>query len=64
MIENAKPYDWSEDGLGNYTLAILAMREIGVREGMYAPIDDRERRQAEEGPVRILDCVKEATDAR
>ena len=64
MSENAKPYDWSEDGLGNYALAILCMREIGVREGMYAPMDDRERRQAEEGPVRTLDCVKEATDAR
>ncbi|MDQ0303820.1 hypothetical protein [Ancylobacter polymorphus] len=64
MSETAQAYDWSEDGIGNYALAILAMREIGVREGMYAPLDDRERRQAEEGPVRALDCVKEATDAR
>ena len=60
----AQAYDWSEDGIGSYALAILAMREIGVREGMYAPVDGRERRQAEEGPVRILDCVKEATNAR
>ncbi|WP_421696900.1 hypothetical protein [Ancylobacter sp.] len=64
MSDATEPYDWSEDGLGNYALAILAMREIGVREGMYAPVDDRERRQAEEGPVRTIDCVKEATDAR
>jgi len=63
MSEEVQAYDWSADGLGNYTLAILAMREIGVREGMYAPIDERERRQAEEGPVRTLDCVREATDA-
>lgn len=64
MIDAMEPYDWFEDGLGNYALAILAMREIGVREGMYAPMDDRERRQAKEGPARTLDCVKEATDAR
>ena len=64
MSDMAQAYDWSEDGIGSYALAILAMREIGVREGMYAPMDDRERRQAEEGPVRTLDCVKEATNAR
>jgi hypothetical protein len=64
MSDIRETYDWSDDGLANYALAILCMREIGVREGMYAPMDDRERRQAEEGPVRVLDCVKEATDAR
>lgn len=39
------------------------MREIGVREGMYAPMDEREVRQAEEGPVRTLECLKDAAAA-
>lgn len=64
MSDQPETYDWQKDGLGNFTLAVLAMREIGVREGIYPPIDDEERRQAKEGPVRTLDCVKEATDAR
>jgi len=55
--------DWAEDSLRNYALALLAMWEICVREGMYSPMDEREVRQAQEGPVRMLDCVKDATAA-
>ena len=64
MTEHPDDYDWQKDGFGNFTLAVLALREIGVRDGTYPPVDDAERRQAKEGPVRPLDCVKEATNAR
>lgn len=65
MSSGAQAFDWTqewaEDSRRNYALALIAMREIGVREGMYAPMDEREVRQAQEGPVRMLDCVKDAT---
>lgn len=38
------------DGLASYELAVACLREQRVRSGEYAPTDDRERRQASEGP--------------
>ena len=54
-------YDPSANSLGCYQLAIRALREQGVREGRFAPLDDDERRQAAEGPraSRDLDCVRQ-----
>ena len=64
MKEHIGDYDWQKDSFGNFTIAVLALREIGVRNGTYRPLIETERRQAKEGPVRTIDCVKEATDAR
>ncbi len=55
-------YNATLDGQGSYTLAIAALRENGVRLGIYEPQNDAERRQAEEG-IRAwseLDCVRGA----
>ncbi len=43
-------YAWQKDAQRCYGLAIDAIRERCVRNGDVKPIDDKERRQAEEGP--------------
>lgn len=51
------------DGAASYTLAVAAMREERVRAGELQPINDRERRQRQQGPVSVrdLDCMKGTT---
>lgn len=51
------------DGPASCTLAVVAMREAGVRAGRFDPRDDRERRQAQEGERHwsAYDCVRSAT---
>lgn len=53
-------YDAALNSHASYLLAIAALREKGVRDGIYAPRDDKERRQAAEGPVSHdkLDAVR------
>lgn len=53
-------YAWQKDAQRCYGLAIDAIRERCVRNGDVKPIDDNERRQAEEGPRpdNQLDCVR------
>ena len=52
------------DGPASYTLALAAKRERAVRAGVLPPRDERERRQAAEGPREWsqLDCVREGRD--
>jgi hypothetical protein len=53
-------YDWSRDSFLSFDLWISYRREIGVRAGKYTPRNDREVRQAAEGPRPMdeLDCMK------
>lgn len=47
------------DGEAGHKLAIQAMREIRIRDGRYKPVNEDERRQADEGPIPVqsLDCL-------
>lgn len=62
MIE--RDYDAAADSWECWRLAVMALREIAVRDGVVEPINDDERRQAAEGPVRTLDCVSGVVHAR
>ena len=50
-----------DKGGKDYDLAIKAIREKCVRQGFLEPRDEKERKQAEEGPVKNkdLDCLKD-----
>lgn len=56
-------YDPAADSFGSYQLAIAAMRERGVRLGLFEPINEDETRRAAEGlkPYAELDCVRGAS---
>ncbi len=43
--------EFASDSYRCWELAIACLRENGVRRGDYAPVNERERRQAAEGPV-------------
>lgn len=45
--------DRRRDSYGSWSLAIASWREIRVRAGEYAPVDDIERRWASEGPCEV-----------
>jgi len=49
-----------DDGFRCYALAHAALREIGVRDRRFPPMDDTERRWAAEGPrpVALLDTAR------
>lgn len=51
----------ASDSYGSWALAVAARREQRVRSGEYEPTDDRERRQAAEGPRQAnqLDAAKD-----
>jgi hypothetical protein len=53
-------YDWSLDSFLSFDLWISYRREIGVRAGKCTPRNDREVRQAAEGPCpqHEMDCMK------
>jgi len=40
----------TDDGFRCYQLAHAALREIGVRQGVFPPMNDTERRWLSEGP--------------
>jgi hypothetical protein len=53
-------YDPARNSFDSWRLAVAACREIGVREGRFAPHSEAERRQAAEGAVAPanLDAVR------
>lgn len=52
--------DRARDSYACWCLAIASMREIWIREGIYSPINEIERRWAAEGPRKTneLDTVR------
>ena len=46
-------YDGAIDAFSSFGLAVAALRECGVRDGTFAPRDDRERAWANAGPVAV-----------
>lgn len=60
MTETDDGYDAALNSHASYLLAVAALREKGVRAGIYAPRTDTERRQAAEGEVSHdkLDAVR------
>jgi hypothetical protein len=56
----SKPYNWQDDAIKCYNLAVKAMREQGVRRNEYPPKTPKELEQNMIGtvPVNKLDCVK------
>lgn len=45
-----RPYDWRENGFGSFRVGVRAIRECGIREGRFEPVNATERRWRREGP--------------